>query len=368
MQRKLALFCSGLFISLHSAAAPSDLFLQAKDLAAGPSSSALHVTLAADAVNDTIDVFDLRENEGLTDTSAGDYQGFHLAAQYDFSPAWSIEGAYWRREIDYSDDRNKIHSALLGARFSPAFNLSQDNAVSFRGSFWLNQADTLNKTSPTQVNARTFNQLSVDSPEDWQLQLDAIFSRRLDPMNQLNAFASIGYSKVEVSGLDIQALYQGCLMNIAVNSSNQYTGNLARPCDVGGIILNDMQVQGNASDYGLDIQQDLNYDSYFASAGGSWSWRYKKFESQLAYQYQRLWRDRIDDRVSSFGNQAIKDNHTLGAKFSYDFSPHITGFLQGELYQHNFVGQIPFLYNSITADRLDKRYGLASLGVQLHHF
>ena len=73
MQRKLALFCSGLFISLHSAAAPSDLFLQAKDLAAGPSSSALHVTLAADALNDTIDVFDLRENEGITDTSAGDY-------------------------------------------------------------------------------------------------------------------------------------------------------------------------------------------------------------------------------------------------------------------------------------------------------
>ena len=368
MQRKLALFCSGLFISLHSAAAPSDLFLQAKDLAAGPSSSALHVTLAADAVNDTIDVFDLRENEGVTDTSAGDYQGFHLAAQYDFSPAWSIEGAYWRREIDYGHDRNKIHSALLGARFSPAFNLSKNDAVSFRSSFWLNQADTLSKTTPTQVNTQTFNQISVDSPEDWQLQLDAIFSHRLNPMNQLNAFASLGYSKVEVSGLDIQALYQGCLINVTVNGSNQYTGNLARPCDVGGVTLNDMEVQGNASDYGLDVQQDLNYDSYFASAGGSWNWRYKKFESQLAYQYQRLWRDSIDDRVSSFGNQAIKDNHTLGAKFSYDFTPQITGFLQGELYQRNFVGQIPFLYNSITADRLDKRYGLASLGVQFHHF
>jgi len=101
---------------------------------------------------------------------------------------------------------------------------------------------------------------------------------------------------------------------------------------------------------------------------GSWNWRYRQFESQLAYQYQRLWRNDIDDRVSNFGNSPIKDNHTLGAKFSYDFSPHVTGFIEGQVFQRNFVGDIPFLYNGVTASRLDKRYGLASVGITLHSF
>ncbi len=46
----------------------------------------------------------------------------------------------------------------------------------------------------------------------------------------------------------------------------------------------------------------------------------------------------------------------------YDFSPHVTGFIEGQVFQRNF-GDIPFLYNGVTASRLDKRYGLASVGM-----
>ena len=38
------------------------------------------------------------------------------------------------------------------------------------------------------------------------------------------------------------------------------------------------------------------------------------------------------------------------------------------VFQRNFVGDIPFLYNGVTASRLDKRYGLASVGITLHSF
>ena len=44
------------------------------------------------------------------------------------------------------------------------------------------------------------------------------------------------------------------------------------------------------------------------------------------------------------------------------------GFIKGEIYQHNLVGYVPFLYNGVTASRLDKKYGLASLGVTFHGF
>lgn len=359
----------GLFLSSASVtyAAPNDLYLSAKSFNS-PHPSNIQINLAVDAVNDTIDIFNMRESEGITDKSAGDYQGFHLSAKYDLNPQWSIEGAYWHRSIDYSQDTNKIQSALLAARFTPELNLKKNDALSFRTSIWGNTADTLTKSTPTTVNQRTFQQVNVEDPQDFQVQFDGIFSRKLDVMNQLNAFASIGYSKVEVSNLYLQAMQQGCLMNVNINSSNQYSGNLAQPCTKGGITLTNLQISGNANEFGLDVQQDLNYESYYAGLGGSWNWRYKQFESQIAYQYQRLWRDKIDDRISNFGNTAIKDNHTLGAKLSYDFTPQVTGFIEGQVFQHNFVGDIPFLYNGVTASRLDKRYGLASLGLNIRMF
>lgn len=348
-------------------AAPNDPFLSAKDFNA-KYTSPLQMTLAVDAVNDSIDFLNMRQSEGITDKSAGDYQGFHLSAKYDLNPQWSIEGTYWHREIDYAQDTNKIQTGLLAARFTPDLNLNKNDAVSFRASFWGNTADSLTKSTPTKVNQRTLQKVNVEDPKDIQFQFGGIFSRKLDPMNQLNAFASIGYSKVEVNDLHIQASQQGCLMNININSQNQYSGSLAQPCNNGGITITKLDIKGNANEFGLDIQQDLNYESYFAGLGSSWNWRYKKFESQIAYQYQYLWRDKIDDRISNFGNTAIKDNHTLGAKFSYDFTPRVTGFMQGEIYQSNFVGQIPFLYNGVTASRLDKRYGLATLGINFHLF
>ncbi len=46
------------------------------------------------------------------------------------------------------------------------------------------------------------------------------------------------------------------------------------------------------------------------------------------------------------------------------FSPHVTPrvYRRSGVFQRNFVGDIPFLYNGVTASRLDKRYGLASVG------
>ena len=85
MYSRLALFCGSCLISWQSMATANDLFLQAKDFNGSPNAK-LQLNLAVDAVNDTLDVFNIRESEGVTDKSMGDYQGFNLSAQYDFNP------------------------------------------------------------------------------------------------------------------------------------------------------------------------------------------------------------------------------------------------------------------------------------------
>ncbi|MCX0339718.1 MULTISPECIES: hypothetical protein [Acinetobacter] len=365
MKLRITALAVGCMLVTITYAAPNDLFLQARELK--DTSSPLKVTLGADAVNDTIDIFDIRESEGGSGDQ-GDYRGAHIQADYQLNPQWGLEGRYQYREIDYDPDTNKIHTALLGVHYTPELNLSSKDAVMFRASIWTNQSDDLNKTSATRFYGQSFEKIKVNKPQDWQFQLDSVFSRKLDPMNQINAFASLGYSQVEVDSLNFRSRYRGCLVDVAVQSDNQYRGNLAQPCVIDGLLVNQLEISGNAEEYGIDVDKDLNYDSIYASIGGSWNWRYRQFESQLGYQYQRLWRQDIDNRAKDFGNTAIKDNHTLGLKLSYDITPKVKTFVQAELYQHNFVGQIPFLYNGITASRLDRRYGLATLGVTFHGF
>lgn len=347
-------------------AAPNDAFLQAQNF--GKPTAPLVLSASVDAVNETIDVFNIRESEGITDNSSGDYIGFNLNAAYQFHPQWSIEGSYWHREIDYSKDTNDLQTTLLAIRYLPNLNLDKNDQLALRASVWGNTANTLTKSTPTSANGYTFNHIEVKNPEDLQFQLDAIFSRKLDFMNQINLFSSIGYSTVSVDQLNVQAKYRGCDMNLTIQSNNHYAGSLKQPCTTGGVTITELNIEGDANEYGVDMQKDLDYDAYYASIGGSWNWRYQQFESQLAYQYQRLWRNDIDDRVTNFGNNAIKDNHTLGAKFSYDFNKKVTVFLKGELYQRNLIGYVPFLYNGVTASRLDKRYGLASIGLQFQNF
>ena len=103
-----AIFAMGL--SSASIAAPNDLFLQADDFRTHD--TALKLTLAVDAVNDTIDVFDMRQSEGVSG-DRGDYIGGHIAAEYQLHPKWSLEGSYYYRDIDLAPDTNTIHTGLI---------------------------------------------------------------------------------------------------------------------------------------------------------------------------------------------------------------------------------------------------------------
>lgn len=343
-------------------ATPTDLFLSAQ-----PLKHPLQVTVGIDAVNDDIDIFDLRAKEGVSG-DRGDYLGGHVQVQYQWHPQWQIEGQYYHRDIDYAPDNNQIHSGLVGVRYSDVgFNPAKDHWA-LRFSVAGNRADELTRSSATEVNQYQFEQINVHQAQDWQLQLDGIFSHQLDAMNQIHLLGQLGYSQVKVDGLDARINYRGCLADIEIDRHNQYQGQLQKNCQIDQVNIDQLTLRGDASEYGLDIQKDLNYDSVYAAIGAAWQWRYQKFSSHLAYQYQYIWRDDLDQRVEKFGNRAIQDNHSIGLKLSYDFHPKISGFVQGEMYQHNFVGHIPLLYNNVTASRLDRRYGLATLGVTFHHF
>lgn len=352
-------------ISGTSFAAPNDVFLQPLPI---NTASPLSIEASVDLVNDTVDIFDIRESEGAVEDNAGDYDGGHLMLHYAFHPQWLAEVAYWNRNIEYSQDKNRIDSWLAAVQYQPLMALKPSDDLAIRFSLWGNQADELSKTSPTLVNNQRFSNIRVNGLSDIQAQADLLFSRRLDRQNKLNGFVSLGYSKVDVDSLNASINIRNCNFNIQVNSGNQLNGQLAAPCTSNGTTLTEASFTDEASSYGLDMDKDLSYDAGFFSVGGSWNWRHKKFASQLGYQFQYLMRQDIDDRVSNYGNSAIKSNHTLGLDLSYKLNNYTSVFVASQVFKNNFIGTIPFLYNSVTASRLDRKYGYASFGVRFANF
>lgn len=347
-------------------AAPNDVFLQ--PLPAN-TASPLSIEASFDIVNDTVDIFNIRESEGAVGDNAGDYDGGHLMLSYAFNPQWVGEVAYWNRNIEYGQDSNEIDSWLAAVQNTPLLTLKPGDEVAIRLALWGNQADELSKTSTTIVNNQRFSKLKVNDLNDIQAQVDLLFARRLDRQNKLNGFVSLGYSKVDVDSLNANLNIGGnCNFNIQVNSNNQLSGQLIAPCTNNGTTLAEASFTDQAYNYGLDMDKDLSYDAGFFSIGGSWNWSYKKFNSQLGYQFQYLMRQDIDDRVSNYGNSPVKSNHTLGLDLSYKLNNYTSLFVASQLFKNNFVGTIPFLYNSVTASRLDRKYGYASFGVRFANF
>ena len=346
-------------------AAPNDVFLQPTVI---NTANPLSLEASYDLVNDTVDVFNIRASEGVLAENAGDYDGGHLKLSYAFHPQWVAQVAYWNRNIEYGQDTNKIDSWLTALEYQPQLALKPNDDVAIRLALWGNQSDQLSKSSTTVVNNQRFSNIQVNDLSDIQAQIDLLFSRRLDRQNKLNGFASLGYSKVEVDSLTARLTTRGCNFNIQVNSGNQLNGQLAAPCTTGGTTVTEASFTDLASNYGLDMDKDLSYDAGFLSLGGSWNWSYKKFSTQLGYQYQYLMRQDIDDRVGNYGNSAVKSNHTLGLDVAYKVNPYVSLFAATQAFKNNFVGTIPFLYNSVTASRLDRKYGYVSLGVRLANF
>lgn len=122
------------------------LFLQAHSLSGN--TQPVNVDVAIDAVNKTIDVFNVREKEGATTDNAGDYFGGHFIGKYQIYPNFELEAGFWQREIDYSQDANKLQSWLVATTFTPNLNLQKNDFLDLRFSLWGNYADQLKKNHP----------------------------------------------------------------------------------------------------------------------------------------------------------------------------------------------------------------------------
>ncbi|MBI4867596.1 MAG: hypothetical protein HY816_11645 [Candidatus Wallbacteria bacterium] len=103
----------------------------------------------------------------------------------------------------------------------------------------------------------------------------------------------------------------------------------------------------------------LEYESSQWHFGIGVNWQFSgKFAAHVRYERLAIDRD-INDRIPG----VVDTNDIVRARFDYAILPEWTVNLQFDYFGSQLGGEVPFLFNELSASRFDKVYGYAGLGV-----
>lgn len=347
------------------AAAPFDHALSARPTQNG----ARQLEAAVDAVNDTLDVFDVRGRDPVYGgTHVGDYRGAHLRGGWQPAPRWWIDAALWRRRIDFrNDDRGSLGSWQLGAQYRFAGDVSGadgSTAWALRASAWGNRSGALTKNSPTTLAGYTMDSVRIERPRDLQWQLDLVATRG-DADASLSAFAGLQRGRIDYSRLSGTATVGNCPYAVAFGVDTTVLTQTADCTGSSGTTAAGTQVALDNDALGLHPRDALAYTATVLRAGVNGYRRWGDWYLGGALAYERHDRgNALEAEAHRLSGLYQTGNLSAVLEAGYRFTPSLVGFVRGTAWQHQLVGEVPFLYNAVTAKRSDRRYGIVSFGVR----
>ena len=335
-------------------AAPLDALLSADEY---HHAGELRAEASYDAMNNTLDVFKIRASDPVyAGTNVGDYSGLHLRLGYALTDRFSLDGGVWQRKITYRTDNESLDSWQLAGQYNLLGNDSSTSHLALRLGAWGDQASLLNKSSATTLAGRVLNSVTINSPKDIQNQIDVIGTLRLTRQASVSSFIGAGHSTVSTG--DMAATYtssNGCNYNLAFTGSGT-SGVLSAPCSASGAVINSF---GSSQ----SVVQDFSYKASYYQFGGMWQWHNRNWALRGGYQYQYWRRSNVDNLIISGGGVAYKSNQIIVVDVMRKVVDHVAVFVRGQEMSNQFVGEIPFAYNGVTASKFARRYGFASVGV-----
>ena len=341
----------GLSLVGPTCAAPLDAFLEARPHLE-PRTGFFEI--AVDAMNQTLVVFNLRP-EGLADDSVGNLKGFHLRTGYSINADLWIDGSLFRRQVTYAGIDPRFTSWQVGAQYRFWRVAEQDRADSaLRVSAWGSRGDDVSATR-SQLQSRPvfslLDELSVNRPEDRQVQVDLIHTWRLGPA-AFSAFGGVGAGLVSVRSVTarVGSVTRRWIDGRFVNSEGQVDDALAGLIEQLGLAaeLNSIDYATRFMHGGLGLRLPL----------GDWTLR-------GAYQLFSIRREEVDNLIASRSqdNAIYRVNHTLTGELSYRITGSVRAFARGQAMSNQFLAEMPLLYNSLTSRRFGEKYGIVSAGL-----
>lgn len=344
-----ALTLSAATLAGHTLAAPLDA-LQESGPHAAPRSGFVEMSL--DRMNDRLDLFNLRPDWAAGADNFGNLSGWRLRGGYGFTDRAWLEAGLFGRSIQYGSLEPRLSGWQITGqwrllRSDPLLNSAD---ISLRASTWGNSTDTVSRNN-TSLGGVTLDSVSVTNPRDRQWQLGPVISWPLGDA-VFSVFGSAGRGQVSVERISAR------LGDRTLNwSGGQF--------DLDGRSLGNLG-QNLARSLGLDDElATVNYSFRFLSTGVGLRYPAGNWQLRGGYEYVTIRRDEIDSVIAArdTDNITYSANHTLVGEVAYRFSRVAYVFVRGQAMSNQFLAEVPFLYNGLTARRFDARYGLLTTGL-----
>jgi hypothetical protein len=354
--RRAGLALAALALCQSGWSAPLDALLNVDEL---PHRGTAVLEFGSDVVNDTVDIFHVRSNDAsYAGTNVGDYHGLHLGAGYALTDNLALKGLFWKRRISYHEDVGDITSWQVSSQLRLWGDATSPAALAVRLGAWGNASQALTKSSSTIVSSRTVTDVVISNVSDLQQQLDIVGTWRFSGQTALNVLTGLAASTVKTGPMTARYTSSAGCHYLLTYASTGFGGALTEPCNSKKPILESFQSSEN-------VVPDFSYRSRMLHLGANLQWHDADWHVKAGYQYQHWYRGRIDAAMASAGSIPVTSNHILIGEVDRLLSGQTSIFLRGQYMTNQFLGEIPFAYNLITASKFNRRYGLLMLGVRV---
>lgn len=354
---RLATPLAGLLIPVCAMASPMDGVLHGGNPVPY---KGLFLELGVDAVNDRLDVLDIRgQHDEFAGTDTGDYRGFHFVTAFRPSKLLEANFGLWQRTFLFGQDEANVDSwqgslSLLAERGDGG--LLPRTTVGY--SIWGNNLGQLNKSSRTTLFNQTVDGVSVTGVEDLtqQVMLDLDWTIGREQGLNLN----LAYGKGEVNFDELFIVRDGCRYQVESPSPTELYLTLVEQtgtCTVQSAAISDPSAPFPGES--LYISNDYHYWQAILS----YRWNPEPFLFSASIKHIGYQTDLHDD-VDALGRSAVTYNNLLYGEAGYRINRNVIISLRGTVMQKQFLGEIPALYNPFTAHRFNERYGYLSLNLR----
>jgi hypothetical protein len=346
-------------LSCAVSAAPLDAQLSTEPAHVGARDSSVELELGYVVANDRVDFLRLRPDSASTST--GDYYGRSLRAGWAVTPRLHVDGGLTRRKLvfksfdaDVTTWQLAAQYLVLGADPGPYENFRQPQ-LALRASAWGDSASSFDRELNAKIGSTTFRSFHADTPRDTQLQFDVIGGWPLSANLHVNGLAGIGYSKVDVDRVTATTFSGGCTNDVEFTDTH-----VVAVCRTNG-----NTVRTPNSVVGVDINKEARYHALTYQLGVNATWRSGDwlFRGGLLHMTHR--RSDVEDVVRARGGSPVRSNQVLVLEAGYKPTNNSLVFLRGQMMTHQFLGELPMTYNSVSSAQFDNRYGFVTLGLAL---
>lgn len=319
-------------------------------------------------INDTVDVFNLKQSE-FSNTSSigsmGDSDSLGIGIRYGLSDTMMLSIKHSKRNIKYISETltNQKSDIFLrynifhydGAFFNSGVSVDVGYTRNKLKNFYLRKSTSINKMIKRilpNANAALLYSDGINPFKGEPFARPEGYYARFN--NTTTALTQDPY--VSLIKTQDDSFYTRVLTGFHTDESitDFYAGY--KYTSIKNTITTTQEILSLAQNEGIDLKKILDRDEAMLFLGFNYSINVDKFIYEFSYEYDHFLRDG--------GLGYVNYNHIFNAHISYILRKDLLISVGGKILYRQLNGEIPYLYNKYTQTTFDHKYGYATLGLQ----